>query len=442
MKPRINPKQADSIIKSLEAGVVPRRGIQHLLVGRKAEIAEIINILERISSGQSDIRFWVGDFGSGKSFMLKTIESLAIQKNFVVSTVDLTPTRRFYASDKKAKALYSEIVSNLATQSSQDGAAIGVIIERWLQQLAQNLADQWSLTTEKIFSGDYCNRVKTLIIDQLSAKLGAGLGYEMAQAIAIYYQAMVDCNSAKKQMALRWLRADIDTKTEAKRQLGIMRIIGDDNWYDALKNLSALFSAIGYAGFVVNFDEAVNLYKIAMSQTRERNYEKILNIYNECKTDAVKGLFVNFGATRKTVYDDRRGMASYGALKGRLGGENERTEQLVNTNKTALVLKPLTVEEIYLLLENLNAIYNVHYKQAIDFSADDIHFYMEEQLNRPGAAEFLTPRSVIKDFLELLDLARQNPQQAVHALIAMYFGRAARPVCKDSANTDDDIEIL
>ena len=403
MKSRVSPKEADNIIKALEGGIVPRRGIQHLLVGRNEEVQEIISILDSIAQGGSDIRFWVGDFGSGKSFMLGTIESIAVQKNFVVSTVDLTPTRRFYASDGKARALYSEIIDNIVVQTSQDGNAINTILEEWINRIIMNISKRDNIPTNELLMIENKEIVENEILNVTSSFNSVGLSYELGQAIAKYYEGIVKDNKVLKLKALRWIRGDIDTKTESKRELGIERIINDDNWYDAIKNLAELFSDIGYSGFVVNFDEAVNLYKLPMAQTRERNYERILNIYNECKSNAARGLFVNFGATRKTVFDENRGMASYGALKGRLGTEEGMDSKLLNTNRTVLPLKPLSVEEIYTLLENLNDIYNVHYRKNISMTTEHIKMYMEEQLNRPGSAEFLTPRAVIKDYLEILD---------------------------------------
>ena len=442
MKSRVSPKEADNIIKALEGGIVPRRGIQHLLVGRNEEVQEIISILDSIAQGGSDIRFWVGDFGSGKSFMLGTIESIAVQKNFVVSTVDLTPTRRFYASDGKARALYSEIIDNIVVQTSQDGNAINTILEEWINRIIMNISKRDNIPTNELLMIENKEIVENEILNVTSSFNSVGLSYELGQAIAKYYEGIVKDNKVLKLKALRWIRGDIDTKTESKRELGIERIINDDNWYDAIKNLAELFSDIGYSGFVVNFDEAVNLYKLPMAQTRERNYERILNIYNECKSNAARGLFVNFGATRKTVFDENRGMASYGALKGRLGTEEGMDSKLLNTNRTVLPLKPLSVEEIYTLLENLNDIYNVHYRKNISMTTEHIKMYMEEQLNRPGSAEFLTPRAVIKDYLEILDLIRQNPDESIENIIYEKFGRKSMPVTKDEANKDDEIEVL
>ncbi|WP_029453123.1 BREX system ATP-binding domain-containing protein [Clostridium algidicarnis] len=442
MKNRVNPKEADNIIKALEGGIVPRRGIQHLLVGRNEEVQEVISILDSIIEGGSDIRFWVGDFGSGKSFMLRTIESIAVQKNFVVSTVDLTPTRRFYASDGKARALYSEIVDNIIVQTSQVGNAIDTILEEWINRIIINVSERDNISMAELLTLDNKELIEKEILNVTSSFNSVGLSYELGEAIAKYYEGVVGDNRVLRLKALRWIRGDIDTKTEAKRELGIEKIINDDNWYDAIKNLAELFSDIGYSGFVVNFDEAVNLYKLPLARTRERNYERVLNIFNECKSNIARGLYVNFGATRKTIFDEYRGMSSYGALKGRLGTEEGIDSKLLNTNRTVLLLKPLSVEEIYTLLENLNNIHNIHYRQEISMTTEHIKMYMEEELNRPGSDEFLTPRAVIKDYLEILDLIRQNSNESIDNIIHIKFGREPMPITKDEDDKDDEIEVL
>lgn len=439
---KINPKQAAVIIKSLEGGVVPSIGIEHLLVGRKREVEEVIGILDDVALGGSDIRFWVGDFGSGKSFMLATIEQLALAKDFVSSTIDLAPQRRFYATDKKALALYSELVGNIKTKTARSGNVIEQIIDQWLMKIFAEVSADKQVEVSELIRGACENEVNKAILDTLASFSSVGLSYEFGQALSKYYQAFVRDDRMLKMKALRWLRGDITTKTEAKRELGINRIIDDDNYFDGLKTLAELFVALGYKGFVVNFDEAVNLYKIPQAVTRERNYERILNIYNECKSEKAKGLFVNFGATRPTVFDKTRGMSSYGALQGRLGSEQDCDLLLVNTKRTVLSLKALTDEEIYTLLENLVNIYNINYKQEIEVSEGQIVKYMEGQLNRPGAHEFLTPRAVIKDFLEILDLKRQNEDITIEKILDDKYKNILEPVSKDPLDMDDDILMI
>ena len=439
---KIRKREADSVIKALEAGIVPQRGIQHLLVGRSQEVHEVIQILEAVSKGESDFRIWVGDFGSGKSFMLQTIQSLALQKNFVSSTLDLTPTRRFYATDGKAVALYTAIIDGISTRLIQNGNALNTMIDEWLNKVMSELAEKLQLPLSDFLEGKQNQAVENQILDLVMNFQAVGLGFEVGQVLTQYYHGIILNNRVLCLNAVRWLRGDIRTITESKAVLGINKIINDDNWYIALKTITELLLDIGYSGFVVNFDETVNLYKLPRSTTRERNYEQILNIYNETKSNQARGLFINFGATRKTVFDEYRGFSSYGALKGRLGLEDAMDSKLINTNRTTLPLKPLVPEEIYTLLTNLKLIFEVNYDLKLELPPQHIQSYMEDQLNRPGADEFLTPRAVIKEFIEIMDLIRQNPNLAVEEILNEKFRDYQSPVTKDEADDDDVIEVF
>ncbi|MFR9279894.1 BREX system ATP-binding domain-containing protein [Levyella massiliensis] len=419
-------REAQQILQALEAGVVPTMGIQHLLVGRQAEVEEVAATLARVAEGDSDFRVWVGDFGSGKSFMLHTIEQLALQINMAAATVDLTPTRRFHASDGKGVALYQEIMKRLQTRAAAPGEALGAMLDRWYDNVVQQKKDPAA------FVYDGFNRFSS-----------GGLRFELAAVVAAYMEAAAKGDALQKAQALRWMNGHMPTKTEAKRSIGVGEIITDDNWTDVLFNWSEFFRILGYSGLVVNFDECVNLYKLPRSMTREQNYERILNLYNETKGGRAPGLWINLAATRKTIFDERRGMASYGALKGRFGIAREGLSDLVDTTATVQLLKPLTPEEIYTLLEKIQTVFTTHYGlEKAAYSEEQIAQYMQAQLNRPGAAEFLTPRAVIKDFLQLLQLARQNPEVSTEELLTRRFGTLGR-VEKDPDNLDDaEISIL
>lgn len=437
---KLRKKDAQAIIDSLEAGVVPIKGVQHVLVGRSNEVEEIIATLQKLEDGNSDLRFWVGDFGSGKSFVLRTIESLALQKNFVVSTLDLTPTRRFYDSSGKALALYNEVVNKITIKNNRNGNAIETIVQQWIQGLLEQIAAENELSVPALLEKSNWKLVENVILKTTNSFYSSGLSYEFGQALMKYFEGVAEDNISLQIEAIRWIRGDITTKTEASKELGIKNIINDSNYLIALKNLAELFLEIGYKGFVINFDESVNLYKLPRSLTREKNYEMILNLYNETKTNEAKGLFINFGATKNTVYDERRGLASYGALKTRFGNELMKNKAYVNVNSTVIDLKPLTPEEIFILLKKVLEIYNVANQTDLVVKGSDIEEYMEAQLNRPGAEAFLTPRAVIKDYIEILSLLRQNQDYSFNQILAERFGRKTAMVEKD-ADDHDEIEV-
>lgn len=417
----IRKREADHIIQALEGGIVPRLGLGHLLVGRGLQVAEVVRRLEEVEDGRSDLMIWVGDFGSGKSFLLRTIEQLALRRNFITATVDLSPTRRFQASDGKGVALYQEVMRQLQSRQAGPGQALDHILKMWIRPMLEEGTD-----------------LEARILGTFSALPAGGLRYELGQAVLAYGRGLERAEEERKLQALRWMGGQIATKTEAKQALGIGRIVTDDNWTLLLENWADFFRAVGYSGWVVNFDELVNLYKLPRAQSRAQNYERLLNLYNDLKEGRVAGLFVNLAATRKTVFDERRGLVSYGALKSRLGVRHEALEDLVNTAATVQPLRPLSDEEIFTLLDKLQEIFQVAYPTCALFQEEEIAAYMQAQLNRPGAAEFLTPRAVIKDFLELLQLGRQHPERTLASLLDQRFGHLQR-VEKDQDDHDDEL---
>ena len=437
---QLKPKESSSIINALQGGVVPRNGIQHMLVGRSKETDTIIQSLENVARGNSEVRFWIGDFGSGKSFMLQLIDTLALKTNFVVSTVDFTPVNRLYSSDGKARALYSEIITRLITQTDQDGNALTTILDQWIEKLMGDVVTESQVDFDSLSSSENSHLVSDKIIET-TKKFSSPGSFEFGQAIAKYFEGYANGDVALQESALRWLKGQYTAKTDSLRELGIREIITDNNYYDMLKNFAELFVAAGYQGFVINLDEAINLYKIAQSQTREKNYERILSIYNDCLQGRAKSMFVNFGGTRRFLEDERRGLFSYDALKGRLSFGKFEESELVDLSQPVVYLKPLEQEDIFTLLSKLKTIFEQHYSVTIPCTRDHITRFMEGELNRPGAAEFLTPRQVIREFLQILNLSRQNPDTPVDSLLDKMFGGQA-VVTRDTDDHDNDIEVL
>lgn len=402
-KANIKPKEALTIINSLQGGVVPSLGLQHILVGRSFESKAVIETLDEVKDGNSSIKFWIGDFGSGKSFMIALIKQLAIRKNFVVGYVDFSPEKRLYANDKKALRTYSDLINSLTISASSQSNSLALILDTWVEeQLAINPIYQDFSNKENLVM------FQAQLVKQLKPIAGTG-SFEFVSVLVKYAVAFTTQNDVVSRLCLKWLKGEYTTKTEAKADLGVSDIIKDEDLYSAIKNFSDFFVILGYSGFVVNFDEAINLYKIIHPQTRDKNYEKILEIYNDCLQGKSHNLLINFGGTKDFLEDNRRGLFSYQALKSRLETNKFETNEIKDYSQPVIKLSPLSHEEIYVLLGKLKDIFDQHYNTKIDLDDKDIHFFMEEVYNRPGSKDFLTPRDVIRDYLKILNILRQNP---------------------------------
>lgn len=404
----IKPKEATSIINSLVGGVVPKIGVQHITVGRTEEIEAFITALNDVKNGHSIAKFWIGDFGSGKSFMLHLLNTVALKQKFVVANADFTPDNRLYANDGKSVLLYSAIMDNIAIQTKPEGGALQTLLEKWIEQVISKTAQEKNISLVDIRNEEYLGLIQNSIMKTINEITEVG-GFDFGSVIVKYYEGYIKNDEFLRRNALKWLKGEYKTKTEARQDLGVREIINDQNFYDMLKNFCKLFVSMGYSGFMINLDEAINLYKISTSVMREKNYEKILTIYNDCFQGKVSNLFINFAGTREFLENERRGLFSYQALKSRLQTNKFETLEMRDFAQPVIKLTPLDHNEIFVLLKKLKLIFDFNYKAEINISDEEISAFMEEMFNKPGASEFLTPREVIRDFLNILNIIRQNP---------------------------------
>ena len=430
-----------AIISSIAAGVTPRTGIEHLAVGRKEEIDAIVSDLDNVGDGGASFRIVSGPFGSGKSFLLQLARNYALERNYVVMDADLSPDRRFAGTQGQGLATYRELAKNMSTKTHPVGGALATILEKWISGI------QTEVMRSGIPAGDpsFGKAVETRIFDTVNGMQGLVHGFDFAQVIATYWRGSIEQDETSKTAALRWLRGEYATKTEAREALGgaVRVIIDDDDWYDYVKLWASFVRAIGYRGLVVIIDEAVNLYKISHTQARLANYEKLLTILNDCLQGRAEGLGILVGATPQMVEDPRRGLVSYDALRTRLQESRYASQAaLRDVSGTVIKLEPLAPEEIFVLLERLRYLHALFYGYPERVTAEQLRAFMEETLSRLGATRFTTPREIVRDFVSVLNLIQQNSGLDFDTLIHGHEFKptAALATSEDAAASDDTTE--
>ena len=393
---KLRPRERDSIIQSLKAGVTPKVGIQHIQVGRSKEVEALVSDIERISDGGATFRLIIGDYGAGKTFFLSVIRTIALEKKLVTVNADLAPDRRIHASAGQARNLYSELMRNLATRNKPEGNALTSVVEKFVT-LARQQSDQ---------SGESVESVIQSRLALLSDYVG---GYDFAKVIEAYWRGYETDDEVLKSNAIRWLRAEFATKTDARQALGVRTIISDSSFYDNLKLMSLFVRQAGYLGLIVNLDEMVNLYKLSSTQARTSNYEQILRILNDCLQGSVSYLGFLLGGTPEFLLDPRRGLYSYEALQSRLA-ENSFAQKagVIDYSSPSLHLASLTPEELYILLENIRHVYASGDPAKYLVPDQALEAFLFHCSNKVGDAYFRTPRNTIKAFADLLAVIDQN----------------------------------
>lgn len=426
---------AQTVINSLKGGVVPRVGLPYVTVGRKNEIEALLRDVDIIQDGGASFRFIVGRYGSGKSFMLQTIRNYVMDKNFVVMDADLSPERKLYGSNGQGLATYKELVRNLSTKTKPEGGALALILDRWISNVQmvvnQEATKELMLNPElrpdfdadknadglQLVIADFDERVKMRIFSQIDTLKELVHGFDFAKLLVKYYEAYKANDEDLKQRVLKWFRGEYQYRREAQAELGVSVIITDEDWYEYLKIFASFFRQAGYTGLLIFIDELVNLYKIPNAISRQYNYEKILMMYNDALQGKAHYIGTIMSGTPECIEDQRRGLYSYEALRSRLASGKFATEGVHDMLAPVIKLDPLTSNEMYVLAEKLVRIHADLYNYQPKATSSDLEYFVKIEYSRLGAGAKITPREIIRDFIEMLDIVYQNPDMKISGLL-------------------------
>ena len=412
---KIPRRIAQTLINSLKGGVVPRVGLPYITVGRKAEIDALLHDVEMIQDGGASFRFIVGRYGSGKSFLLQTIRNYVMAKDFVVVDADLSPERRLQGTKGQGLATYRELIRNMSTKTKPEGGALTLILDRWINGVQQQAIEESNLPLGDPKLVSAVDRKISQIVNSLGELVH---GFDFAKLLSIYYKATSTGDDETRNKVARWFRGEYGTKTEAKRELGINLCIGDEDWYDYLKIFAYFLKQAGYAGMLILIDELVNIYKVPHQITRQYNYEKILTMYNDAMQGRAKYLGMIFGGTPQCMEDPRRGVYSYEALRSRLAeGHFTASGEHRDLLSPVIRLRPLSYEELLVLTEKLAGIHAQLYSYDQIIQQQGMVDFLKIEFGRVGADSHITPREIIRDFIEVLDILYQNPKLKVSELL-------------------------
>ena len=432
-KRRVPKRIVQAVLNSLKGGVVPRIGLPYITVGRKAEIEALLHDVDVIQEGGASFRFIVGRYGSGKSFLLQTIRNYVMDKNFVVVDGDLSPERRLQGSKGQGLATYRELIQNLSTKTRPEGGALTLILDRWINSV------QTQVVSEGIASDDpkFEAAVDQKIYGVISSLNELVHGFDFAKLLNMYYHAYMSGDDETKAKVVKWFRGEYSHKTEAKKNLGVDIIISDSDWYEYLKLFATFFRQAGYAGLMIMIDELVNIYKIPNAISRQYNYEKILTMYNDTLQGKAKYLGIIMCGTPQAVEDRRRGVYSYEALRSRLASGKFAQEGARDMYAPVIKLEPLTAEEILVLTEKLADMHANLYGYERTITDNDLAQFIKIEYARVGADTNITPREIIRDFIELLDIVWQNPDKKITDMLnSNQFSYTKSEAVSDNAEKD------
>jgi len=426
MSSRIRPRVRDAILQALQAGVVPRTGIQHIQVARENEIREMRKDIDRIADGGSGIRFVIGDYGSGKTFFLNLVREMALSQKLVTVHCDLSSAHRLYSSGGQARAMYSELMRNMSTRSSPGGGALPAVVERFVA----------GALTEATSTSSDVNSVIAGRVASLSELVG---GYDFGAVVMAYWRGHDTGDDELKSNAIRWLRGEFSTKTEARQALGVRTIVNDNSFYDHLKLVAQFCRLAGFDGLLVCLDEMVSIYMLQNAQARRGSFEQLLRIVNDSIQGISRGIGFIAAGTPEFLQDPRRGVYSHEALSSRLAENTFAVGGLVDHSGPVVRLQSLTPEDLFVLLEKVRDVYDSGREETVGVTGEVIEAFMGHCMNRIGEAYFRTPRTTIMAFVDLLAVLEQNPDvswQTILTGVNVHADSGGNPIAVDESDED------
>lgn len=441
---RVPRRILGTLLSSLSGGVVPRVGAPYIAIGRGDEIESLVTSLDRVADGEGAMKFIIGRYGSGKSFLIQLSRGYALDRGFITADADLSPERKLSGGGGSGLATYRELIKNIACKSSPDGGALPVIMGKWFVSVGERLTDEGMSAETEEYHAEFERRIMK-DLRELESDVG---GFDFATVLREYYRAWQTDDAERQSACIKWLRGEYNTRTEARQALGIrsLSIINDDNWYDYLKLLTAFARLAGYSGLCIYIDECVNLYKIPNRISRENNYEKILSMFNDTMQGRAPGLMIVMGGTPQFLEDSRRGLFSYEALRSRLADGRFGGGELKSLMQPVIRLKRMSDSELYALVIRLAALHGEYHKWDVRVTEEEMRTFLSTALERTGADVMVTPREIIRDFVTLLDLLYTNPDRTFSDIVSVVArssvsasiddADAPTPISDDALSTD------
>jgi len=400
-------KDCKSIIMALKAGLIPSSdGIEKIVVGREPILHQIKSDLNDISNAHSGFKFFLGDYGSGKTFMCSLARNEAWKENIVVSYVNVDPRE---VPMNKMETIYSKIINGIRTKDHKNIPAFDYILQEWLFKIEKSVQKEKGLDS---FDPEQRQKLNAYVIEAIDEKF-ENIKYidsSFSNALRGYYEAVQREDKEIEISALAWLKGEGDIPTTIKRQFNVKGDINRDNAINFLRALTQLITNIGYSGMLIIFDEIELIRRIVRQDLRNTAYENIRHICELAAKEELANTYFIFAGTEDVYTDEIKGIASYQALYDRI-----KSSDIFLKGKTRDMRAPI----IYLdsfneehLMEVSHKIIDIH-EIAYEWDSreiitnDIIKNLINVVANKFGRVSSV-PRGYLKSLVDLLDIVQQN----------------------------------
>ena len=147
-----------------------------------------------------------------KALCCSCLRNYAFKRKFVVADADLSPQKRLTGSKNEGLELYRELLNNMAIDTRPGGNAFAPLLEKWINNIQSEVVKAGASPSSPNFADKVEARIHATISDMESMVHG----FDFATVINAYWRGHQEGKDELKSNAIRWLRGEFNTKTEAR----------------------------------------------------------------------------------------------------------------------------------------------------------------------------------------------------------------------------------
>lgn len=392
----IKEKLSD-LLKAFRNGTVPDHSLDYISVGIEPIKNEINLQLNQVKLGKTGFKFLIGDYGSGKTFIAKSIQHDALLQDFVLCFLTVSQETPLHKFDE----LYKSMMEHFQTINFPNKPSLSIILEEWLVMLEEKVMSKLSLSPQKN-RVKFQESVKKQIFEELSS-IGE-TDSSFIRAIHTFYQAKLNKNEILASSALGWLKGE-HIPHQIKKNIEVIGDLSKSLSFHYFKSWIKIFTTIGYKGLVIIFDELETVQKLRNIDMRISAYNNLRFFIDEAGQNGFPHCYFLFTGTQQLLEDDK-GFKSYQPLMDRIMIEKDRLYP--NYREPILYINKLNPETLWEISKKIRKIHSYVYSWNPLIKVTD-HF-IHKIINEISSDEYLKnriyPRHYLRILIDILDKAQ------------------------------------
>ena len=388
------------IITALRMGAVPARGLEHFAVGIDLFADALAEERQHVALGHGMFKAVRGEYGSGKTFFSRWLQSHAQRDGFATTEVQISETE---TPLHKLETVYRRAMENLRTHDCQQGA-FRHIVESWFFSLEEEVLNEGQV--QESDADALADAVANLLEQRLQAV--SAIEPQFAMALRAWHGARMRRDHATAEGLLAWLMGQPHVAAGVKRAAGIK---GDVDHYGAMgffRGLLSLLEQTGRKGLVLVLDEVETIQRMR-SDVREKSLNALRQLIDDLQGDRFPRLSVVITGT-PSFYKGPHGVRRLQPLEERLHVDFGGDAKFDNPRAVQIRLQPFSLERLVEVGQRIRDIYPAKNPERVrgkvtDQVLTDLAQGVAGSLGgKLGVAPRLFLRKLVSDILDKVDL--------------------------------------